>query len=84
MVAPNGGGITLAPTAQNLGPASATSICSSLSQQACYGIMSENCAQFGEGGTFVVNPTGNRAARQTGCMAAGVVAVGLGIAGQMV
>lgn len=87
VVAPNGGGITLAPTAQNLGAASATSICRSLSQQACYGIVAENCAQFGEGGSFVVSETDNRAARPTaGYMAAaGVIAgVGLGIAGQMV
>lgn len=79
MVAPNGGGVTLAPTAQNLGPASATSICSSLSSQACYNIQSANCAQFGG------SATGNYAARQTaGCMVAGVMAMGLGIAGQMI
>lgn len=88
VVAPQGG-VTVAPTAQNLGPASATSVCSSLSRQACYGIVSENCAQFGQGtgGSFVVNPTGNPAARQTlGCFAtAGMMAgVGLGIAGQMI
>ena len=86
IVAPNGG-VTVTPTVQNLGPASATSICSSLSQQACYGIVSDNCAQFGQGtgGSFVVSQTGNHAARPTvGCYAGMVVGVGLGIAGQMV
>jgi hypothetical protein len=88
VVAPQGG-VTVAPTAQNLGASSATSICSSLSQQACYGIVSENCAQFGQGtgGSFVVSQTGNFAARPTvGCFAAaGIMAgVGLGIAGQIV
>jgi hypothetical protein len=83
--------VTVSPTVQSLGSASATSICSSLSSQACYNIQSSNCAQFGDGagGSFVISATGNGAAgaRPTmGCMAAaGVVAgMGLGIAGQMV
>jgi len=83
------GGVTVAPAVANVGIASATSICSSLSAQACYGIQSSNCAQFGTatttGGGFVVAT--NAAARPTmGCMAAaGVLAgVGLGIAGQIV
>jgi len=91
IVAPNGAGVTVAPTAQNLGVASATSICSSLSSEACFGIASDSCAQFGTatttGGSFIVGGTTNAAARPTiGCMAAaGVMAgVGLGIAGQMI
>ncbi|RDL42107.1 uncharacterized protein BP5553_02086 [Venustampulla echinocandica] len=93
IVAPEGG-VTVAPaTILNVGPASATSICNSLSQVACYNIQSTNCAQFGtggSGGSFVVDATGKNGAaraRQTpGCMArAGVVAgVGLGIAGQII
>ncbi|TVY81577.1 hypothetical protein LSUE1_G003404 [Lachnellula suecica] len=88
IVAP-AGGVTVSPTIQSLGAASATSICSSLSSEACYNIQSSNCAQFGDGsgGSFVVSSTKNAAARQTvGCMAAaGMMAgVGLGIAGQMV
>lgn len=82
--------MTVAPTAQNLGVASATSICSSLSSEACFGIASDSCAQFGtattSGGSFVVGTT-NAAARPTvGCMAAaGVMAgVGLGIARHMI
>lgn len=91
IVAPNGAGVTVAPTAQNLGVASATSICSSLSSEACYNISSDSCAVFGTatttGGTFVVGTTSNPAARPTiGCFAAaGMMAgVGLGIAGQLV
>ena len=90
IVAP-GGGITVSPTVQNLGSASATSICSSLSSEACYGIVSTNCAQFGTatttGGSFIVATVTNFAARPTiGCLAAGglVAGLGLGIAGQMV
>jgi hypothetical protein len=86
VVAPQGG-VTVSPTAQNLGEASATSICSSLSQQACYGIVSENCAQFGQGtgGTFVVSPTGNHAARPTvGCFAAAGLVAGAIIVVQIV
>ncbi|PBP26968.1 hypothetical protein BUE80_DR002228 [Diplocarpon rosae] len=91
IVAPNGG-ITATPTMQNLGLASATSICSSLSSVGCYNIVSTNCAQFGTGTEigFVTGTTNNGAARPTaavkGCYAAaGVVAgVGLGIAGQLV
>jgi len=84
IVAP-AGGITVAPTATSLGLASATSICSSLSNQACYGLVTQNCPQFGT--EFIVSTTVNAAARPTvGCLAAaGMVAgVGLGIAGQMV
>ena len=86
MVAPNGGGITQAATAQNLAPAQATSICQSLSSQACHGLTNEaQCAQFG-GGSFVVGPTRNVAARATaaaGCVAGMVAGLGIGIAGQM-
>jgi hypothetical protein len=83
------GGVTVAPTAQNLGSASATSICSSLSAQACYNIQSSNCAQFGTGtgGSFIISGSSGLAARATvGCFAAaGMMAgVGLGIAGGMV
>lgn len=79
----------MAPTAASLGASSATSICSSLSNVACYGIVSANCAQFGTGtgSGFVVGTTKNAAARPTiGCMAAaGVMAgMGLGLAGQMI
>jgi len=77
------------PTVQSLGPASATSICSSLSSQACWNIQSSNCAQFGAGtgGSFVISATGkNVAARPTGvgCMVGVVAGMGLGFAGQMV
>ncbi|KAH7329984.1 hypothetical protein BKA65DRAFT_47334 [Rhexocercosporidium sp. MPI-PUGE-AT-0058] len=88
IVAPNGG-ITASPTIQSLGVASATSICSSLSAQGCYNIVSDNCAQFGTGTevNFVPGTTGNGAAmaRATGGCFVGVMAgLGLGIAGQII
>jgi hypothetical protein len=83
IVAP-GGGITVAATSINLGVASATSICSSLSSAACYGLIPQNCPQFGT--AFIVSTTTNGMPRQTvGCLGKVVWAgVGLGIAGQMV
>ncbi|PSS20151.1 hypothetical protein M430DRAFT_58033 [Amorphotheca resinae ATCC 22711] len=82
VVAPGGGGVTVAPTATNLGSMSAASICSSLSQEACYGIQSSNCPPFGPAtnGGFGV-PT-NAAPRPT-LMAGMMAGLGLGIAGQM-
>ena len=79
-------------TVTDLGVTSATSICSSLSSEACYGLQSDLCAQFGTATTtstvFVFGTTKNAAARPTvgGMAAAGVMAgvVGLGIARQMV
>lgn len=70
--APNGGAtITAVPS---LGPQSASSICSSLSQQACYGLQVEACRAFG--GTGDALP-----ARCGGYM--GAVGVALGVAGQL-
>lgn len=70
--APNGGAtITAVPS---LGPQSASSICSSLSQQACYGLQVEACRAFG--GTGDAPP-----ARCGGYM--GAVGVALGVAGQL-
>lgn len=91
VVAPQGG-VTVSPTVANLGAASASSICSSLSQAACLNLQTTDCAKFGTGagGSFIVGSTGVNAApraRQTvGCWGKmGVVAgVGLGVAGQMV
>ncbi|CZT41857.1 uncharacterized protein RSE6_01658 [Rhynchosporium secalis] len=88
IVAPNGG-VTATPTMQNVGVASATSICSSLSAQGCYQIQSDNCAQFGTGteNGFQAGITpGNGAARPRatgGCVAVGVMAAGLGMGMQM-
>jgi len=88
VVAPNGAGVTVAPTLANVGIASATSICSSLSSVGCYNIQSGNCAQFGSGtasgGTFVVaDSTGGGARPTMGCIAAAGVMAGLGFAGRM-
>lgn len=95
-----GGGITVAPTATNLGYASATSICSSLSEEACMGLETSMCAQYGTGtgttttgtatttgNTVFVVGSSNRAPRPTvGCMAAvgAFAGVGLGLAGQLI
>ncbi|KUJ20263.1 uncharacterized protein LY89DRAFT_682023 [Mollisia scopiformis] len=87
IVAP-GGGVTVGATAQNLGSASATSICSSLYQEGCYGIVPANCATFGTGTvtSFIVGTTGAAARPTMGCFAtAGMMAgLGIGIAGQMI
>jgi hypothetical protein len=83
IVAP-GGGTTVAASSASLGVASATSICSSLSSAACYGLVPQNCPQFET--NFIVSTTTNGVPRQTlGCLNKVVWAgVGLGIAGQMV
>jgi hypothetical protein len=83
IVAP-AGGVTVSPTAQNLGLSSATSICSSLSNVACYG-SSTQCTNFGAG-TFVAatgtNAPGSRVT--AGCYAGLIVGVGVGLAGQLI
>jgi hypothetical protein len=45
---PGGGGVTVDGSAQNLG-ASATSICSSLSSEACSALEATKCESFGDG-----------------------------------
>lgn len=84
IVAP-AGGITVAPTAHNLGASSATRICSSLSLRACYDIQTSDCNQFG--GTFATPTAVNAMARATmGCLVpAGILgAMGWEIARQVV
>ncbi|KAI6246280.1 hypothetical protein HI914_05752 [Erysiphe necator] len=79
------GGITVVPTAQNLGASSAARICSSLSMQACYDIHSSDCNQFG--GALATPTVGNAIARPTvGCLVpAGIMAaMGWEIARQVV
>jgi hypothetical protein len=82
IVAP-GGGTTVAATAVNLGIASATSICSSLSLVACHGLVTQNCAQFEA--NFVVSNTRNGAVpRQTAACFAKVAWAGVGLGLAMV
>ncbi|POS87124.1 hypothetical protein EPUL_000718 [Erysiphe pulchra] len=79
------GGITVAPTAHNLGASSATMICSSLSLRACYDIKTSDCNQFG--GAFATSTAANAVARPTmGCLVpAGIIAaMGWEIARQVV
>ncbi len=89
IVVPGGFGTTLAiaPTATSLGPASASSVCSSLSSQACFGLQSTVCQTTGTvpGGFYVGTaspgrPTAVPCAVLAGAVAAGV-GVGLGMAG---
>jgi len=84
VIAPGGGGVTVAPTVVAVGSASATSICSSLSGQACYSIASDSCAVFGGGSFSNAAATGAapRPRASMGCFAAGAMA--LGIARQIV
>lgn len=86
IVAPNGGGVTVSPTVQNLGTASANSICSSLSNVGCYGIVSSNCNAFATATGFATGTAtnGGMGSRITGgCYAGVVVGVGAGIVGMM-
>lgn len=70
--APNGGAtITAVPS---IGAQSASSICSSLSQQACYGLQVEACRAF--------DGSGNAAPTRCGGYI-GAVGVALGVAGQL-
>lgn len=79
IVAP-GGGITVAPTTgPNLGVASATSICSSLSAAACYNIQSSNCAQFGTTGFVVATSTGEGPRQTMGVMEGMGLLAGMGL-----
>lgn len=76
-----------------LGLASATSICQSLSSVACLDIQSTQCVQFGSGNAQATTTmgfvTGTSGAWKCGCGGVGVgglaaVAAGVGIVGQMV
>lgn len=93
IVVPGGGGTTVAPGngggggGDPLGSASATSICSSLSSEACGGLSGDMCTNGGksEGGFYIGTGAENAAARPTGAChglglrAAGVVAAGVGL-----
>ncbi|KAI0172005.1 hypothetical protein GGR52DRAFT_548619 [Hypoxylon sp. FL1284] len=82
VVVPGGGGTTVAATTGTGLPApTATSICSSLSSEACYNLQGSQCTQAGTTGGFVIG-TGNHAPRPTAACVAGVIAgVGLGLMG---
>jgi hypothetical protein len=72
--APNGGATITAIA--SIGPAAASSVCQSLSSQACYGLQVEACARYGNGNTGA----GGRRCGDIYAMGAGVA---VGIAGQM-
>jgi hypothetical protein len=66
-----GAGVTVPGGATTLGPEQATSICQSLSSQACHGLILTSCSAFGAAGN----------AAPTGCaVAARRYGVGVGIA----
>lgn len=76
VVVPGGGGTTVAPTHATVPTASATSICSSLSSEACHDFQTAQCTDGSIAGS------GNAAPRQTAACVAGVLAgLGLGILG---
>lgn len=79
VIAPGGAGVTVAPTVVAVGAASATSICSSLSGQACYSIASDSCAVFGGGSFSNGDATGAAAMPRAtiGCFAAGAIVMGI-------
>jgi hypothetical protein len=72
--APNGGATITAIA--SIGPVAASSVCQSLSSQACYGLEVAACANFGNGGTGA----GRRRCGDMYAMGAGVA---VGIAGQL-
>ncbi|KAL7628256.1 hypothetical protein AAE478_002455 [Parahypoxylon ruwenzoriense] len=79
IVVPGGGGTTVAATEATIPAPTATSVCSSLSSEACYGLQSTQCTSIGAASGFII---GNYAARPTAACVAGIVAgVGLGIVG---
>ncbi|KAK9770726.1 hypothetical protein SCAR479_12615 [Seiridium cardinale] len=80
---PGGGGVTVQPTHTQLALSSATSICASLSSQACHGLVVSRCATAGTTGGFVVGTANAAAARITGmpCVVGMVAGVGLGVIG---
>ncbi|KAI0484758.1 hypothetical protein GGR56DRAFT_41212 [Xylariaceae sp. FL0804] len=79
---PGGGGTTVAATQASLEPATATSVCSSLSSKACHNLAASSCTDAGGSGGFVVG-SGNGAPRVTAppCVAGVVAGLGLGIMG---
>ncbi|KAK0754077.1 hypothetical protein B0T18DRAFT_398445 [Schizothecium vesticola] len=83
VVVPGGGGTTVTGNGGiNYGPASATSICSSLSRIACRDIQPGMCTMTGAAGGFYVGTAmaGNVAARPTlACAVAAVGIAGLGL-----
>ena len=86
IIVSGGGGTTVAGATQvSLAPTSASSICSSLSSVACFGLQSSQCTQSGTTNGFVVGGSGN-IARPTAMPCVGVVGavaagVGLGVMG---
>lgn len=86
IVVPGGGGVTVSPSrGSGLGTSSATSICASLSSEACSGFQSTQCYQTGTPTAGFYVGTSNAAPRPTAnCRMAGAVVVagvGMGIFG---
>ena len=83
VIVPGGSGTTVTGNGGiNYGPASATSICSSLSRVACRDVQPSMCTMTGGTGQFYVGngAAGNMAARPTlACAVAAVGAVGFGL-----
>ncbi|KAI1868652.1 uncharacterized protein JN550_006227 [Neoarthrinium moseri] len=80
---PGGGGVTTAPTHARLDLASATSVCASLSSQACHGLAAARCETTGSAGGFYVGTANAAGPRVTGapCMVGMMAGVGLGVLG---
>ena len=72
--------VTVGGATATVGALQAPSVCSSLSQTACYGLRPSDCAAFASGGgSFVAGQTGAAAPRFTGCPGA-MYAMGAGVA----
>lgn len=68
---PGGGGITVGGSAQDLGQASATSVCSSLSSEACSALEATSCDSYDNGAATIGTHV------STGAMAAVLSAAGV-------
>lgn len=82
IIVPGGSGTTIAATRQNLGFSSATSVCGSLSSQACFGIQPTVCSSQGtvNNGQFFVGTENAGPARPTPPPAL-LLGIGLGLIG---
>ncbi|KAH7026348.1 uncharacterized protein B0I36DRAFT_249062 [Microdochium trichocladiopsis] len=80
IVVPGGGGTTVAPTRPAVALPTATSVCQSLSREACHGLQGSQCTQTGTNNGFIIG-TGNAARPTAACMAGVLAGVGFGLVG---
>ncbi|KAI5862681.1 hypothetical protein GGS23DRAFT_87754 [Durotheca rogersii] len=77
IIVPGGGGTTVAATNAALPAPTATSVCSSLSSRACYGLQSSQCAAVASASGFIIGDGDNGAPRPTAAAAAAACVAGV-------